>query len=142
MRLEILNKDVKYFGYLNEDNSFVLFQYPDNIKCRVPGNIILNTKISGNFETLIDIISEHFGVLDDSILTKIKDFISSANLDYKIQHIVQSGPDSLNLKVEGDCVEILTYYAHDDIMIPFKLDESALNCLIVNYKPFKIDYKN
>lgn len=34
MRLEIAG-DVKYFGWINEDNSFVFSQYPGNLKCRV-----------------------------------------------------------------------------------------------------------
>lgn len=130
MRLEILDKDVKYFGYLDEDNSFVFIQYPDNIKCRVPGNIVLNTKFSGNWEIILNIIAKHFGVLDDSILSKIEDFILSANLDYRIQHVTQSGSDSLNLKVEGDCIELLAFYDHENIMVPFRLDAVSLDFLI------------
>lgn len=94
------------------------------------GNVVLNAKISGNFEILFAIILEQFGPLDIPILTKIEDFILSSLLNHKIQHITQNGPDSLNLKVEGDCVEILAFYDYDDLMVPFRLDAASLDFLI------------
>lgn len=141
MRLEIAG-EVKYFGRIDEDNSFVFSQYPGNVKCRVPGNVILNAKISRDFEALFAIILERFGALDIPILTKIEGFILSSRLNDKIHHITQSESDSLNLKVEGDCVEILAFYDHDDIMVPFRLDAASLDFLITKLQDARNGIKN